>query len=72
MMSQPLSTASEALQMNEAKRARTASWERLGILYVRIALGSAFLSLPSPTVLVSGASTQAGEISPTLRATWLK
>ena len=44
MMSQPLSTASEALQTNEAKGARTVSWERLGILYVRIALGSAFLS----------------------------
>lgn len=34
MMSQPLSTASEALQTNEAKGARTESWERLGILYV--------------------------------------
>src|SRR5215470_14590208 len=44
MMSQPLSTASEALRTNEAKGARTASWERSGILYVRIALGSAFLS----------------------------
>ena len=44
MMSQTLSTASEALQTNEAKGARTASWERLGILYVRIALGSVFLS----------------------------
>src|SRR5690348_15464697 len=44
MMSQPLSTASESLQTNDAKGARTASWERLGILYVRIALGSAFLS----------------------------
>jgi len=43
-MSQTLSTASEALQTNEAKGAGTASWERLGILYVRIALGSAFLS----------------------------
>src|SRR5690242_19024182 len=44
MMSQTLSTASEALQTNEPKVARTTSWERLGILYVRIALGSAFLS----------------------------
>ena len=44
MMNQALSTASEALQTNEAKSARTASWERLGILYARIALGSAFLS----------------------------
>lgn len=44
MMSQPLSTASEALQRNEAKVSRTASWERLGILYVRITLGCAFLS----------------------------
>src|SRR5579864_3940311 len=44
MMNQPLSTASEALQTNQAKGARTASWERLGILYIRIALGSAFLS----------------------------
>jgi uncharacterized membrane protein YphA (DoxX/SURF4 family) len=43
-MSQTLSTASEASQTNEAKGARTASWESLGILYVRIALGSAFLS----------------------------
>lgn len=43
-MSQQHSTASEALQAKEAKRARAASWERLGILYVRIALGSAFLS----------------------------
>lgn len=43
-MSQPLSTGSKALQTNEAKGARTESWERLGILYVRIALGSAFLS----------------------------
>ena len=44
MMSQPPSTASEALQTNKAKGARTTPWERLGILYVRIALGSAFLS----------------------------
>lgn len=44
MMSQPLSTASEALQTNKAKGVRTAPWERLGILYLRIALGSAFLS----------------------------
>lgn len=44
MMNQPLSTASEALQTNEAKGPRTSPWERLGILYVRIALGSAFLS----------------------------
>src|SRR5215475_8581660 len=43
-MRQTLSTASEALQTNEARGVRTASWERLGILYVRIALGSAFLS----------------------------
>ena len=43
-MSQLLSTASEALQTNEAKGPCTAPWERLGILYVRIALGSAFLS----------------------------
>src|SRR6516225_457692 len=45
MMRQTLSAASEALQTNEPKGARTASWERLGILYARIALGSAFLSL---------------------------
>jgi putative oxidoreductase len=44
MMRQPPSTTSEALRPNEVKRARTASWERQGILYVRIALGSAFLS----------------------------
>lgn len=43
-MSQPRSTVSEALQTNEANGPRTAPWERLGILYVRIALGSAFLS----------------------------
>jgi len=43
-MPQTLLTDSEAFQMNEPKRARSASWERLGILYVRIALGSAFLS----------------------------
>jgi uncharacterized membrane protein YphA (DoxX/SURF4 family) len=43
-MPQTLLTDSEALQMNEPKRARSASWERLAILYVRIALGSAFLS----------------------------
>ena len=43
-MSQSLPTASEALQTNYAKAARTASWERMTILYVRIALGSAFLS----------------------------
>ena len=43
-MSQLLSTGSEALQTNEAKGPCTAPWERLGILYVRIALGSAFLS----------------------------
>lgn len=48
MMSQPLSTASEAVQTNETQGARTASWERLGILYVRIALGSAFLSRRRP------------------------
>src|SRR5438045_9650695 len=39
-----LSTASEALQTNRAKGPCTAPSERLGILYVRIALGSAFLS----------------------------
>ena len=44
MMSQPVSTASEARPTNGAKGARTAPWERLGILYARIALGSAFLS----------------------------
>src|SRR5215471_8720961 len=43
-MSQSLPTASEALRTNYAKAARTASWERMTILYVRIALGSAFLS----------------------------
>jgi uncharacterized membrane protein YphA (DoxX/SURF4 family) len=43
MMSQPLSTASGA-SVNEAEGSRTASWERLGIVYVRIALDSAFLS----------------------------
>src|SRR5215472_1035913 len=44
MMRQKLSTASETLQTNEPKGAGTASWDRLVILYVRIALGSAFLS----------------------------
>lgn len=43
-MSQPLPTASEALHTNEPEGARSAPWERLGILYARIALGSAFLS----------------------------
>ena len=43
-MNQRISTASEVSQTNAAKNARTASWERLGILYVRIALGFAFLS----------------------------
>ena len=45
MMSQPFSTASEALQTNKANGARTAFWERLGILYVRIALGSVCMRL---------------------------
>ena len=44
MKSQPFSTASEALPTNETQAERAAFWERLGILYVRIALGSAFLS----------------------------
>ena len=44
MTSQPLSAASEALQTKEVNAARSAYWERLGIVYVRIALGSAFLS----------------------------
>lgn len=44
MMSQRISTGSEPLQKKEAKGARTPSWERQGILYARIALGSAFLS----------------------------
>src|SRR5215475_9788241 len=44
MACETLSTASETLQTNEPKGARTASSERLGILYARIALGSAFLS----------------------------
>jgi uncharacterized membrane protein YphA (DoxX/SURF4 family) len=43
-MSRLRSTASEALRTNEAKGPHTAPWERLGILYVRIALGCAFLS----------------------------
>lgn len=44
MTSQTLATASEALKANGTKRVGTASWERLGILYVRVALASAFLS----------------------------
>jgi putative oxidoreductase len=43
-MSQPLPTTSEGLQANVPRAARTSSSERLGILYVRIALGTAFLS----------------------------
>ena len=43
MMSQLPSPASEALQTNETEGLRTASWERLGILYARIALGSALI-----------------------------
>lgn len=44
MTSQTLATASEALKANGTKRVGTAGWERLGILYVRVALASAFLS----------------------------
>jgi putative oxidoreductase len=43
-MSEPISTASESLRTNEAQTARIASWQRLGILYARLALGFAFLS----------------------------
>ena len=44
MTSQTLLTASEALKTNQAQSVRTLTWERLGILYLRVALGSAFLS----------------------------
>ena len=70
MMSPTLSTASEVSQTDAAKNARTASWERLGILYARIALGSAFLSPVADRFGLWG--MQVGETSPTLRATRLK
>ena len=44
------------------------SWE----FYTFESRSAPLFSLPSPAVLVSGASTQAGETSATLRATWLK
>lgn len=44
MTSHTLSTAREALQTTEAGITRSPRLERLGILYLRIALGSAFLS----------------------------
>ena len=44
MMREPVSTATESLRTNEAQGARIASWQRLGILYARLALGFAFLS----------------------------
>lgn len=43
-MSNGPSISSEALPLNAAKRSRTLTLERLGILYARIALGAAFLS----------------------------
>ena len=44
MTSQTLSTASEGLRTNETRSVRIVTWERIGILYLRIGLGSAFLS----------------------------
>src|SRR5260221_10512930 len=44
MISERNSTEPETLQTKQAKSALTASWQRLGILYARFALGSAFLS----------------------------
>lgn len=43
-MSNSQSTPSEGLSSAPAKNARALTWERLGILYLRVALGSAFLS----------------------------
>ena len=43
-MSEPISTVPESLQTNEAKGSPTASWQRIGILYARVALGFSFLS----------------------------
>ena len=44
MTSPTHATASEALKTSRTKRVGTAGWERLATLYVRVALGSAFLS----------------------------
>lgn len=44
MMSDTISTSPNTLSENVARRARTLTWERLGVMYLRIALGSAFLS----------------------------
>jgi len=38
------SVGSETLLRNVVRKARTLNWERLGILYARMALGAAFLS----------------------------
>jgi len=43
-MSNTVSTMSNALPHTEGKSARTLTWERLATLYLRVALGSAFLS----------------------------
>jgi putative oxidoreductase len=43
-MNQAPLTASQALPHSASKAARTVTWERLGILYARMALGAAFLS----------------------------
>jgi putative oxidoreductase len=43
IMNEP-SAAPESLLRNTVRKAHTLDWERLGILYARIALGAAFLS----------------------------
>ena len=43
-MNQRPSAESESLPQSTAKRPHTLDWERLGVLYARIALGAAFLS----------------------------
>jgi putative oxidoreductase len=44
MTSNTLSNATEPLTSKAATNAQSISWERLAVLYLRIALGSAFLS----------------------------
>jgi len=44
MMSDTASTMSKPLPHADTKNTRTLTWERLAILYVRVALGCAFLS----------------------------
>jgi putative oxidoreductase len=44
MTSNTLSNATESLTSKAATEARSINWERLAVLYLRIALGAAFLS----------------------------